>query len=181
MMLSVKRILLLLIRFMKRLRSYGLFKTISYEFSEFRFDYVRNIHTRKINFMHELDLSSDSLCYAATTEKCFKSIIQKIEDKFFNLNFVDFGCGKGKVMILARENGFSGDIAGVELSEELCFLAEKNIQSCNISADVFNIDAASYKVKEKDSIFSLQLVGPTASEPAHEYPVCPDTSVQPSL
>ena len=72
--------------------------------------------------------------------------------------FVDLGCGKGRVLLVAAEAGFL-DVRGVEFSSKLCELAAQN---CAKYADrtesraVFNIiqsDVVDYPVSDGDVFF----------------------------
>jgi SAM-dependent methyltransferase len=72
--------------------------------------------------------------------------------------FVDFGCGKGRVLMMASECGFK-KITGVDFSQELCERAKENI--CAYKArhhndadiEVINSDAVDHKIKPDDTIF----------------------------
>jgi len=74
--------------------------------------------------------------------------------------FVDLGCGKGKVLLLASQCGFR-KIVGVEFSRELCAVARKNIAifqriaSNQVDAVVIESDAVDYAIGPNDSIFFL--------------------------
>jgi SAM-dependent methyltransferase len=72
--------------------------------------------------------------------------------------FVDFGCGKGRVLIMASECGFKR-ITGVDFSRELCERAKENVSTYrsrrNNGAEikVVNIDAVDYEVQKDDTVF----------------------------
>jgi SAM-dependent methyltransferase len=72
--------------------------------------------------------------------------------------FVDFGCGKGRALILALDHGFRG-VVGVELSAALCDVARRNLavyraRSGNgASARVVQGDAGRYAVGADDRVF----------------------------
>ena len=44
-----------------------------------------------------------------------------------NRSFIDYGCGKGRPMIVAAREGFT-EVKGIDLAEELCDMAKKNIE-----------------------------------------------------
>jgi SAM-dependent methyltransferase len=72
--------------------------------------------------------------------------------------FVDFGCGKGRVLLLAAQCGFS-KIVGVEFSPELCQTARANIaafrKKTRTDADIRIVegDAAAYPIGDSDRVF----------------------------
>jgi len=75
-------------------------------------------------------------------------------------SFIDIGCGKGRVLLLAAEYGFE-EVKGVEFSSHLTEIANKNIatykaQFSSITFfDVINIDAADYKFDNIEDVFFL--------------------------
>jgi SAM-dependent methyltransferase len=113
----------------------------------------RGVNTRKVAFLPELSLTPGGHCYMATSEKTFKKIIQYIPDNFFDTNFLDIGCGRGKVLILAKENGFRSEIIGVELSKKLSDSCQKNIYKDNSNIQVKNMNALEYQINKNDSVF----------------------------
>jgi len=84
--------------------------------------------------------------------------------------FVDFGCGKGRVLLLAAEYGFRR-VTGVEFSTELCCIARDNISRYRskkkLDADIRIVegDAVEYEIQDDDNYifmfnsFSAALVG----------------------
>ncbi len=137
-MFFLKRYFTLITRFFKRVSLYGLIKILKYVWFEFYFDNKRGVKTRKIAFLPELSLTSDSHCYMATTEQTFKRIIKDIPKEYFNKNFLDIGCGRGKVLILAKENGFKAKIIGIELSKKLVESCKENIRLLKLSRKLLN-------------------------------------------
>jgi len=73
---------------------------------------------------------------------------------------VDFGCGKGRVLLVASEFGFER-VRGVELAHELCEIARENCAAykakTGITTDfkVVESDATRYAVKEDETLFFL--------------------------
>jgi len=79
----------------------------------------------------------------------------KLEDN--SQGFIDFGCGKGRAMIVAAQYGFK-KIYGVELARELCEKAEENIKKVrhNFPEAQFHVcfaDAAQYYIPEHMNVF----------------------------
>jgi SAM-dependent methyltransferase len=73
---------------------------------------------------------NESNYYAPASEKIFKQIMQHLSVDFSKFDFLDFGSGKGKVLLLASEYGFK-KITGVEFAQELHQVAIENINKYN--------------------------------------------------
>lgn len=73
---------------------------------------------------------------------------------------VDFGSGKGRVLLVASEFGFRS-LRGVEFSAQLCDIARRNIDtflSMTRVASQFEViheDAAAYAVRDDEDVFFL--------------------------
>ncbi|HEY1990432.1 MAG TPA: class I SAM-dependent methyltransferase [Acidimicrobiales bacterium] len=74
--------------------------------------------------------------------------------------FVDYGSGKGRVLLLAILHGFDR-VLGVEFAPALCEEAQRNCERFRrrtgrrFDAQVLNVDAAKYPVSDDDSVFFL--------------------------
>jgi len=74
--------------------------------------------------------------------------------------FVDLGCGKGRVLILAAQHGFER-VTGVDYSAALCAAAESNLAafrartSRTFQASVLAMDAADYGFSPDDTVVYL--------------------------
>jgi SAM-dependent methyltransferase len=81
--------------------------------------------------------------------------------------FVDFGCGAGRVLLLASELGFAR-VTGVELVPELCARAQRNLDryarrrggraagdGARPQVEVVQSDAVAYGVRDDDAVFYL--------------------------
>ena len=72
--------------------------------------------------------------------------------------FIDYGCGKGKCLFLAMEQGFC-KVVGVEFSRLLCDIASRNVdiyKQKTKSLSQVNVvlkDVVDYEIKDEDSIF----------------------------
>jgi SAM-dependent methyltransferase len=71
--------------------------------------------------------------------------------------FVDFGCGKGRALLLAALHGFQR-VTGIEFSPAFCSAAERNIERFRPHApatrfEVICADAGDYQVRAQDSVF----------------------------
>ena len=74
--------------------------------------------------------------------------------------FVDFGCGKGRALMVASEFGIAR-ARGVEFAAELCEVARQNCKRYRARhnpatvMEVIEGDAAVYPIDQKDSLFFL--------------------------
>jgi SAM-dependent methyltransferase len=74
--------------------------------------------------------------------------------------FVDYGSGKGRVLLLAILYGFHR-VTGVEFAPALCEEAQRNFKAFRhrtgreFDARVVNVDAANYEINDDDSVFFL--------------------------
>lgn len=95
--------------------------------------------------------------YEPTSTRSFKKLFNTLNFPS-NSVFVDFGSGKGKVLLMASEYGFKR-IVGVEFSHELCETAKRNLSSYNkkigvdIDVEIFESDVVDYKFKDDENIF----------------------------
>jgi len=76
------------------------------------------------NFGIENKLQRNSSPYAPTTNLSLKKILNKLNLQS-RQTFLDLGCGKGRVLLLAAAEGFK-DIRGIEFSPVLQQIAKKN-------------------------------------------------------
>lgn len=98
------------------------------------FDVEHGVDTCEVIFHDgKSDLSSDdkktSVRYEATPVKVVRSILSKLSINHSDYTFIDYGSGKGRVLLLASEYPFKR-IIGVELSKHLHIIADKNIRIC---------------------------------------------------
>ena len=74
--------------------------------------------------------------------------------------FIDFGCGKGRVLLIASEFGFK-TIKGIEFSPELSEIAKKNCKTFKkrtgfmAEYEIFESDVVDYTIKDDDEVFFM--------------------------
>ncbi len=66
--------------------------------------------------------------YAGTPQYRFRSMLSNLAFEPSETTFVDFGCGKGRVLLMACQLGFK-HVIGIELSRELSDIARMNVES----------------------------------------------------
>jgi SAM-dependent methyltransferase len=57
--------------------------------------------------------------------------------------FIDFGCGKGRAVIVASSYAFRS-VIGVEYDHDLVMIARRNVAICSAAVDVIEADAATW-------------------------------------
>ncbi len=118
--------------------------------------------TRSIVPLGRLSIASENkslgVHYEPTRYFILKAIFDLLEVDYSNCGFVDFGSGKGRVLVFASEYGF-GNITGVEFSHELCEHSRRNLEAYaqktgkRFRYEVLHADAAAYEVRKKDNVF----------------------------
>jgi SAM-dependent methyltransferase len=74
--------------------------------------------------------------------------------------FVDFGCGKGRVLLIAMEFGFK-EVKGVEFARELCAIANHNIahykskRGLTTPCNAIEADATTYPIDPCENVFFM--------------------------
>lgn len=97
--------------------------------------------------------TEEGIWYEPMSEKLFRQIMDQASINFGKFEFIDFGSGKGRVLLVAAEYGFN-KIIGVEFAQELHRIATKNIaiyqrharQPSNIEA--ICMDATAYPLPD---------------------------------
>jgi SAM-dependent methyltransferase len=130
-------------------------------FDEYSFDFRHGTDTEQVIGVKELKmdpaLKNHAVQYEPTRAWLFADIMDKVKVDFRNFSFVDFGSGKGRVLLLASKFPFKR-IIGIEASPELCQCAQNNIeryrandQRCkNITS--LCINAQEFEIPECDTI-----------------------------
>ena len=99
----------------------------------------------------------DSSRYDPTVGCRFFRMLRQLDVDYSKFVFVDFGCGKGKALLLAAALPFKR-IIGVELSSKLIGAAQDNIRAYRGKrrCDTINLvcmDASEYPIPHDDAIF----------------------------
>lgn len=96
-----------------------------------QFDLQHGVETTKRVHLSDLEIESPNWIYAdgywPTPPHVFIDALSGLTTKFEDLVFIDFGSGKGRVLLMASEFPFRR-IIGVEFADELHAIALENIQ-----------------------------------------------------
>lgn len=100
--------------------------------------------------------ASEATCYRPTRGRPFRSLLRALMPTPAG-TFVDYGCGKGRVLLLAAEHGFT-DLVGVELSGSLSAVARAQLGALKqrrpeLSYRIVQGDAACFEPPATASVF----------------------------
>lgn len=96
-----------------------------------QFDLQHGVETTQRVHLTDLEIDSPNWIHAdgywPTPPRVFEDALSGLNSTFENLVFIDFGSGKGRVLLMASEFPFR-KITGVEFSSQLHAIAEENIR-----------------------------------------------------
>ena len=97
------------------------------------FDYKYNVNTHKDSYLKDLKFNSinkkEACDYETLAIFSIKKILNNIEIDKKDI-FVEVGCGKGRVLLIASRYNFN-KIIGIEFSPELVDIARSNVSICS--------------------------------------------------
>jgi len=136
----------------------GLVPTLIMIWHEYAFDSKYGIHTRGRSKPDPAKIkggnSSGGKEYQGYSYYLFKKFMKALPINFSESVFVDFGSGKGRVLIMAAEFDFKR-ISGIEFSEEFYRESLSNIDKAKLSSDKLEIihgDAAHYRIPDDSNV-----------------------------
>ena len=112
-------------------------------------DKLRGVKTQKIIELSDLGLDpSVGVRYECVSYNLLKEELL-FASKFDYKVFVDIGCGLGRPLIVAEEQGFK-DLYGIDISEKLINSCGENLKSKGIKANLSCCDIDDYLLPEGD-------------------------------
>jgi SAM-dependent methyltransferase len=127
------------------------------------FDIRNGTDTVRIVELDQLDIASENkpfgMRYEVTRARLFKKLMKTL-DPPLDGGFVDFGSGKGRVLMLAAQHGFDV-VVGVEFSHELCEAARKNLATFqakigrDLDVEIVEADVVDYEVRPNQNVFFM--------------------------
>ncbi|HYG90971.1 MAG TPA: methyltransferase domain-containing protein [Azospirillum sp.] len=145
-------------------RNNGIKKTmenIAVVLEDLWFDKSFGLETSRWVELDALNIQSENkdfgVLYEPTRVRAFRKMMDRIVLPKGRV-FVDFGCGKGRILCAAAAYSFRR-IVGVEFAPELCDICRRNIMSfkaktrSDINIMVVEADAAEYKIKRDENVF----------------------------
>ena len=156
-LLNIKNIKMVL----RNIAKVGLFTTIRFVVSDFIFDYKYGVETINTKMLDELEIDSPNKVhgryYEGTNAYLFKRMFSQVRVDIPNSCLIDFGSGKGKVMLMAAERGFPR-VLGVEFSIELVEICRRNLEifkrktKSKTEFEVVHMDAAEYQIPSEANL-----------------------------
>lgn len=135
------------------------------------YDARYGIDTAEGRSLDELAIDSPNLIhgveYAPTPVALWTSLTSILPSDLSGFAFLDYGCGKGRNLLLAAQSPYS-EITGIEFSSELAATAQENLRK---AADDSRIkiavgDAADYAPRDRDLVvFLYNPFGATVMKP----------------
>lgn len=129
-------------------------------FGGWLWDRVHGVETARVIEIGDLNIPSKNveygIRYQPTPIGVFRRLIRSLGIPYGEFNFIDFGSGKGRTLLLAAEFPFK-TIIGVEFASELHRIAESNIRSfrgrrrCRQIRSVC-VDAARWRLPQGNSV-----------------------------
>lgn len=147
--------------FFNSVKNRGLLFTLKLMYCEWKFERKLGIQTIQIKNLDGLTLASgnghNAHHYQGASYYFLNKLFSKINTDRENNGFIDFGCGKGRALILAAQYGFK-NIYGVELAKELCGEADANIQRVkhafpDAQFHICFADAAHFDIPDQINVF----------------------------
>ncbi len=140
------------------LHKYGLLGTLNIAFRDVLYDYLNGVDT--FSPVPREEIFDDSIVeqsnrYVPSTFDLIKSSINLIQDSLdlSESKFVDYGSGKGKVLIGGSKFPFK-KLIGIEYSDKLHNIASNNIRKLGLENRVvlYNSDATQFCPSENDRV-----------------------------
>jgi SAM-dependent methyltransferase len=119
------------------------------------------IQTSKLNDLKKLSLTGNNVSHAENYQGANYFLLEKVfawlQKIYITKNLIDFGCGKGRVLVVASFYGFN-KIIGVDFAKELYEEAQKNITPLqkHFPQKIFKVvndDAATYQIEDDMNVF----------------------------
>jgi SAM-dependent methyltransferase len=120
-------------------------------------DTVRWVEINALGF--ESEHKKDGFTYIPSPVNPLRTLLRKLGLPKDGV-FIDLGSGKGRVLLIAAQNGFQR-IIGVEFSPELCEIARENVKvflrktQINAQLEVIETDAATFPIDGKYNVFFM--------------------------
>ncbi len=153
-------------RLLKSLGQKGVLKTLksaSRILADYWFDLKYGTDTMRRVEVDSLDTDSGNKAratpYQATKMRPLLKLFRKLALPKDGV-FVDIGCGKGRVLLIAAQLGFR-KVVGIEFSSRLCEHARENAElflkkyPSSSAIEVIETDVTRYEFKEDENIFFL--------------------------
>lgn len=99
---------------------------VLYGITDFLFDWRNRVDTGGMIDLPEMRGKGRN--YVGTPPRAWKLMMNHIPISPQEFTYIDFGCGKGRTLLLAAEAGFRR-VIGVDIAQDLLEIAKRNLQS----------------------------------------------------
>lgn len=122
-----------------------------------------NLNTVRLDDLNELTITGNTKQYAEIYQAASYYLLEHVFETLRQLavpdGFVDLGCGKGRVLVVAAHYGFTR-ITGVDFAKELCDEARSNCKPLTfkfpaVSWLIIHSDAVDFKFEKNTHIIFL--------------------------
>lgn len=155
-------------RTINSIRRQGFYNTILKAFAliaDVWFDVFYGVNTFSCSELSDLTIKSENrdrgVKYQPSRVLPLKKLFKYIKPIVSNHGvLVDFGCGKGRVLMLAALSGFNS-VKGIEFAHELVEIAKNNVaifskkSNCSSSFLITECDATDYKIGHDENVFFM--------------------------
>ena len=127
-----------------------------YCFLDRNFDRRFAVNTAGVLLLPEIHSDPRFNGYSPTPHSLFSRLLRQVDVDYSQFTFIDFGCGKGKALLLASKLPFRR-IVGVEVSSVLIGVAAENLKTyrgtrrCK-AVQLVHSDARDFRLPEEDAI-----------------------------
>jgi SAM-dependent methyltransferase len=111
----------------KHITLHGLRYSVAALWREIWFDLARGVETSAPQYHLQ---SPHSIPYQGADPKVVAKLLQALPPRALASTFIDFGCGKGRALLLALEHGFNA-VTGVEIAPGLAAVCRRNLLKAN--------------------------------------------------
>lgn len=105
------------------------------------YDSLHKVDTGGIIDLPEMEESGKN--YTATPPRAWKLMLKRLPIDPSLYTYVDFGCGKGRTLLLASEMGFRR-IIGVDISPQLLSIARQNMERKSVNGELTCCDVREF-------------------------------------
>lgn len=120
-----------------------------------------HLNTIGLDRLKTISVTGENISHASIYQACNYFILEKgfnyLQSIHENKNFTDFGCGKGRAMVVAAHYSFQ-NITGIDFAKALCASAKKNITYVqqlypSVKFDIICDDVVNYKIEKYQTVF----------------------------
>lgn len=132
--------------------------------SGIEFDQRYNTSTGGKHNLHHFNISSPNQRYGrryeASDPLTLARLLERLPIRYEDFHFIDYGCGKGRVLLVASQFPFR-EVSGVDFAPELCNIARNNIRAfqeavhSSREVHVLCLDAADHILPEGPMVLYL--------------------------